>query len=186
MSLSKWKLLSKQDISVTPWFPMENRTYELPNGKIIDDFSVTTIANVAMVVPVSPENKILVVHQFKPGVDELTLEFPAGRLEGRHKDILELAHEELLEETGGVAGEWHELGSVWPMPTKGTEEVYCFLATGVKISSKQHLDITEEIEVLSFTPAEIDDLILTGKLKGASSICAWTLAKAKFPQIFAL
>jgi len=44
----KWKLLSAKDVSPSKWFTIEERTYELPDGRIVDDFTVTTLANVSL------------------------------------------------------------------------------------------------------------------------------------------
>src|SRR5690242_19769211 len=96
----KWKLLKTEDVSPSKWFPIENRTYELPNGKIVDDFTVTTLGDVAMIVPITKDGKVVLARQYKPGVDTLTLEFPAGRIEKHHTNILETAQHELEEEVG--------------------------------------------------------------------------------------
>ena len=98
--MKKWKLLSTKDISPHKWFPLEMRTYQLPSGKIVDDFSVTTLADVAMIVPVTKEGKVVLVKQFKPGIGDLFIQFPAGRIELEHADLLETAVHELEEETG--------------------------------------------------------------------------------------
>src|SRR5258706_5289560 len=100
MSLKKWILLSKRDASPNKWLPVEIRTYKLPNGRIVDDFSVTTLGDVSMIVPITKDKKVILVHQFKPGAGEVILEFPAGRIESHHKDFLDLAREELEEEVG--------------------------------------------------------------------------------------
>ena len=69
--LKKWQLLSKRDVSPNSWFPVESRTYRLPNGQIIEDFTVSTIPNVSMVIAITKEQKVVLVHQYKPGVDEM-------------------------------------------------------------------------------------------------------------------
>jgi hypothetical protein len=100
MSPAKWKLLSSKDVSPNKWFPIEMRVYQLPNGKIVDDFSVTTLADVAMIVPITKNGEIVLVRQFKPGFGDVILEFPAGRLERSHINIEQTAIHELEEETG--------------------------------------------------------------------------------------
>ena len=72
MSIQKWKLLSAKDVSPSTWFPIEARTYQLPNGKIIEDFTVTTLADVAMIIPMTTEGKLVLVNQYKPGVDAVS------------------------------------------------------------------------------------------------------------------
>src|SRR5579859_1820143 len=100
MSIQKWKLLSTKDVSPSKWFPIESRTYQLPNGKIIDDFTVTTLGDVAMILPITVDHKVVLVRQFKPGIGDILLQLPAGRIEKNHKDIRETARHELEEEVG--------------------------------------------------------------------------------------
>ena len=186
MSLQKWKLLSKKDVSLSAWFPIESRTYELPDGRIIDDFTVTTLADVAMIIPITVGNKVIVINQFKPGIGEILTQFPAGRSEKHHKNILETAQHELEEETGILVTEsqLHFLAKLHAFSTKGTEVIHLFLADNCDFNSQQHLDENEEIEVIQLSFSEVDEKILTGQIWDAAGIAGWELAKKKFANIF--
>lgn len=185
MSLKPWKLLSVKDVSPSKWFPIEERTYELPNGKIIDDFTVTTLADVSMIVPITTDKKVVMVRQFKPGVNDLFIQFPAGRLEAHHVSMEQLALHELEEEVGirSQASLLHYVGKMNGFSTKATEIVYVYVAEGCSFNSAQHLDTTEQIEILTYSPEEIDSLILEGTIWAADAIAAWELSKKKFPQL---
>lgn len=183
MPPTKWKLLSSKDVSPHKWFPIEMRSYELPNGKIVDDFSVTTIADVAMIVPVTKDGKIVLVRQFKPGFGDVIIEFPAGRIEKSHKDIEQTALHELEEETGIRATDTQYFATLAGFVTKATEKVSCFLARNVEFNSKQKLDLNEEIEVVTLTPKELDLMIENNEIQAAITVAAWELAKKKFPEL---
>lgn len=161
------------------------RTYQLPSGKIVEDFSVTTLADVAMIVPVTPEGKIVLVKQFKPGFGDVILEFPAGRLEKHHQNIEETAKHELEEETGIKTDSVEYYATIAPFVTKGTEKIYCYLAENVEFNSQQKPDENEEIEVVVVSFAELERLIATNELQAAVTIAAWELAKKKFSHRFA-
>lgn len=180
MSLQKWQLLAAKDVSPSPWFPIESRTYQLPNGKLIEDFTVTTIADVAMIVPITNEGKIVFVRQYKPGVDEITIEFPAGRIEPNHVDIEDTAMHELKEETGIIAGRLLSLGTIAGFPTKGSELINGFIARDLEFTGKQHLDETEDIEILQLTPGEVDDYIKSGKIMTSHTIAFWHILKLRY------
>lgn len=176
-SIKKWKLLTSQDISPSLWFLLEKRTYEMPNGKIVDDFYVTPLADVALVVPITKAGKVVMVKQYKQGVDEITLEFPAGRKEPHHKDMLETAIEELAEETGIRTKNLTYVATVAGFTTKASEKVFCYVATNVELVGEQHLDENEAIEVVEYSKEQIDQAIYDGKMLSAVSISAWILAK---------
>lgn len=183
MTPSKWKLVDTQDVSPSKWFPVEKRTYLLPSGKVVDDFFVTTLADVAMIVPLTQEGKVVLVKQFKPGFDEVIIEFPAGRIEKSHKNIEETAIHELEEETGIAANEVEYFATLAGFVTKGTEKVSCFLARDVEFNSTQNLDTNEDIEVITLSPKELDLMIENNQIVAAITIAAWEVAKKKFPDI---
>lgn len=178
-----WKLISKKDVSVGRWFPLEERTYELPDGRIIDDFTVTTLSDVSMVIPFTPEGKVIMCHQFKPGADELTYEFPGGRIEDRHADFEAVAKAELVEETGIVADQVYFFGETVTFPTKASERVKNYYVLNAVVSREPEFDETENIELVYFTPSEIDEKIKAGEINTAPSLSAWLQLKLKHPEL---
>ncbi len=186
MSLQKWTLQSQQDISPSSWFPLEKRDYLLPNGQLVSDFLITTLADSVHIISVTTDHKVVLIKMYKPGVDEIMIQFPAGRYEKKHTNEIDAAAKELEEETGikVTESELQPLGQLALMSTKATERAHYFLVTDVTFNSAQHLDDTEEIEVLTVTPAEIETMIATGEIWDAPCIAGWTLAKKKFPQLF--
>jgi ADP-ribose pyrophosphatase len=186
MPIKPWKLLSSTDVSPSTWFPIERRTYELPNGKIIDDFTITTLPDVAMILPITAEGKIVFVSQYKPGTDEVMIQFPAGRIEPEYQDMTEAAQHELEEEVGikVTREQLKEFGVLSGFSTKATERVYAYLAIECSFNSTQRLDETEDIEVLVLSPAEVEEAIINGKIWCSLTIAGWELAKKKFPDVF--
>lgn len=184
MSPQKWQLLSSQDVSPSKWFPVENRRYQLPNGQIIDDFTVTTLGDVSLIIPVTVDKKVILVNQFKPGVNEVIMQFPGGRKEVYHSSFLECAQHELEEEVGikVLPDQLTEFAKFSGFSTKASEIVYFFLAKDCQLNSSQHLDVTEDIEILHFSPKEIDDMIESNQIWCAQTVAGWTLAKMKFGE----
>lgn len=80
MKLKPWKLISSKDVSVGKWFPKEKRVYQKNDDVIVDDFTVTTLEDVSLIIPIMTNGKIVMVEQFKPGANQMTFEFPGGRL----------------------------------------------------------------------------------------------------------
>ncbi|MBT3249861.1 MAG: NUDIX hydrolase [Candidatus Pacebacteria bacterium] len=182
MKLKKWKLLSKQDISPSKWFPLEKRSYQLSNGRKVDDFFVTTLADSVHIISMTKEGKVVMIRMYKQGVDEIMIQFPAGRLEDKHKDLKDVAVKELEEEAGIKVheSELKLVGKVSLMTTKATELAHFYFVSEVTFNSKQNLDDNEEIEVITLLPREIDEYIKQGKIWDAPCIAGWELVKRKY------
>src|SRR4051812_17476909 len=97
--IEKWAVLSYEDVSTGSWLPVLKYKVVLPNGTIIDDYYVAALGNVAMVLPITSENELVLVKQYKHGASEILIELPAGKQDAG-LTIEESALKELEEETG--------------------------------------------------------------------------------------
>jgi 8-oxo-dGTP pyrophosphatase MutT (NUDIX family) len=82
----------------------------------------------AAVVPVTPDDDILLVRQFRPPVRDSLLEIPAGLIDVDGEDALSCASRELLEETGFRAIEIEFLGGCYLSPGFTDEYAHLFWA----------------------------------------------------------
>lgn len=46
----KWKVLSEKDVLPSKWFPMKHHTVELASGVVVDDYFISPLGDVAMVI----------------------------------------------------------------------------------------------------------------------------------------
>jgi ADP-ribose diphosphatase len=184
--LQKWQLLKTEDISIDKFMPVEKRSYKMPNGKIIDNFYIFSLEDSVHVAPVLADGKFVMVRLYKQGTDRVVTQFPAGRFEtGKHKDMADVAIQELEEEAGIKAS--HDqlkfVGKHSLQSTKSTEYAHLFLIQNVTFNSDQKLDETEEIEIITVTPQKIDQMIENGDIIGSPTIANWYLLKTKYPQL---
>ncbi len=172
-------------MSPSPWFPIVQHTVELPNGKLVEDYYVTTLGNVAIVLPFTADGYIVLVEQYKHGHEEILLELPAGFVQ-EGKTVIESAIAELEEETGIKADEsaLTSLGKVAHIPTKSTQIAYGFLATGLSFNSQQNFDDLEEINVVLKRPKEVIEMVINGKIWVSDSVCFILKAYHLYPNLF--
>ena len=111
----------------TPWFQILARR---PRG-VDQPYYAIQCADVAVIVPVNDRGELLLVRQFRPAVDMITLELPAGHIEPGETPE-EAARKELREETGHEAGTLELLTKVSPSTARFTNRLWCFFAPNVR------------------------------------------------------
>jgi len=140
---------------------------ELQNGAIARREVVEHPGGVG-IVPLTDDNKVLMVRQYRYPMGEELLEIPAGKL-GAGEDPLECAVRELSEETGCAAGRIVDLGAMYPSPGFCRETLYVFLALDLRYG-EMHLDENELLSVEAVGMDELMDMIMGNELPDAKSI----------------
>lgn len=144
---------------------------ELPNGTIVPDYYVRESHGFVMAFPVTPDERIVLVRQYRYGTDAIHLELPAGTLDDC-EDPLDCARRELLEETGYEASHWEYVGSYYPEPARATSKARIFLATGAREVGEPELDPTEVMEVELATFGEFRAMLADGRIDAGHAIVA--------------
>ena len=165
-----WEILSKESLlSRKPWFEVHQESVRLPNGKLVQDYYGIQMPHYTVVFAMTEEQKVLVLRCYGHAIGEVTLTMPGGMLE-TGEDPLEGIQRELLEETGYVAPQWKMLGSFAGSSTRGCGTYHMFFAT--EAYSKQEADSgdLEEMELLLWTPKQIEEAIDTGKVQSLGVI----------------
>lgn len=127
-----------------------------------------------VVVAQKDEETILMVKQYRYPIKQVSIELPAGRLEpGEDPDLA--IKRELEEETGYVAKTWKSLGYIYTTPGICDEKLYLYYATDLEFK-KQNPDDGEIIEFYEYKISDVFNLIKTGEINDAKTICALTRA----------
>ena len=145
--MDKWKTICSQALLDTKWVKVRKDAVELPNGQHIDDFYAITINEAAAIVALDDYGNIILKKEYRYCHGRDLIEIPAGGFE-RGEEGLEVAKRELLEETGYVSDDWQFIGRTVESSAKLTNYMHIYFADHCRKVSGQHLDATEEIEVL--------------------------------------
>ena len=177
MALGRWKKVRQEFEISNPWWTYRKDLVRLPNGRP-GEYHFVHVAGSSMIIPVRADGSILLVIQYRYLADRESLEFPCGSV--RESSTYEqTARHELAEETGFAPGRLEEAGSF--NPYNGVTDEFCrvYVARDLTPAAAQR-DETEEFELLSAPPAEVDRLIRTGAIWDGMSLSAWALARHIF------
>src|SRR6185312_6121395 len=88
------------------------------------------------VIAIDPEDRVLLVRQWRTPALRVLLEIPAGTLDVDAAGVIEdpeiASRRELEEETGYRARTWRKLASFWTAPGFATELMHLYLATDLE------------------------------------------------------
>jgi len=124
------------------------------------------------VIPLTPDEDVVLVRQYRHGTRSVTLEIPGGLVENADTPE-EAAMRELMEETGYVTDEVLPLGWIHANPAILNNRCYTFLARDVVFSGARHQDDREDIEVLLRPLAAIPRLIREGEITHSLVVVAF-------------
>jgi 8-oxo-dGTP pyrophosphatase MutT (NUDIX family) len=184
MAIKAWQVISEEDVSPSKWYPLFKQTIKLPNGKIIDDYYLSRLGEVATVLLITKEKEIVFCKQYKHGAGRVLLELPAGRRDKEDLTSEAAAIRELQEETGYIAHKVEFLGKLTPSPTKDTTYVYAYLCQDYSVTTKTDFDFNEEIETVLVPIKDLKTKITNGDIVGSDVLAIVFLASLKYPQLF--
>ena len=177
LPLTPWQTLHSELVFDHPWYRLRRDHVRLPNGQELDDYFVSVRPHVVLTFPLTADNQVVFVRQYKHAAGQILLELPGGVVDAHETSVPEAARRELLEETGYDSEQPLELLlDVYDNPTKDTNQISFFLARAVRPVAAQHLDETENIEVVLVPLAEVEGLILRGEIRVSGSVALCLLA----------
>ncbi|WP_347158500.1 NUDIX hydrolase [Pontibacter chitinilyticus] len=177
--LQPWKVLKSELVFNEPWYKLRRDHVELPNGMVLDDYYVSVRPNVVLTFPLTSNNEVILVRQYKHAAAGIFTELPGGVIDAGETDPEAAAKRELQEETGYTSDNMELLLKVTDNPTKDTNRIYFFLARNARKVSEQDLDATENIEVLNVPVQQVSAMVLNGEISVSGSVALCLLALRK-------
>ena len=154
-------------------FNLVKENYTLDNG-VTAEMDYIQHPGAAAMVPLLNTTDVILIKQYRHAIREFIWEIPAGTLDPQESP-LNCARRELIEETGYSAADWHQLGTITPLPGYTDERIHIFLASDLK-PARQELDDDELLKVHKVKFTEALQMILDGAIYDGKTISGLFLA----------
>lgn len=133
------------------------------------------------IVPLTDDNKVIMVEQFRYACGRAVLEIPAGKIDKGEADPVKAAERELKEETGYTASDIVYLGKINPSVAYSEEVIHIYGMYGLT-AGEQELDEDEAVRIVELPFDEVYQMAATGKLVDAKTIAGLMMAKEQLKE----
>jgi ADP-ribose pyrophosphatase len=146
---------------------VQRDTVALPDGKRTQREYIKHPGAVT-VLPVFDDGTILLERQFRYPLQQVFIEFPAGKIDP-DEDPLDCAKRELLEETGYTATNWQFVSTIHNAIAYSDEHLDIFIARGLTAGESQ-LDDGEFLETFRAPLSDLMSWVREGKITDVKTI----------------
>jgi 8-oxo-dGTP pyrophosphatase MutT (NUDIX family) len=167
----RWEVVESEELQQCKVFAVRRTMARSPTTGEIHPFFQIEADEWVNVVPITADDELVLVRQYRHGSREITLEIPGGIVDPGETPA-EAAARELLEETGYRAERVEAIGVVNPNPAIFGNRCHTFLAPGAaRVAEIQNAGL-EETSVELVPVAEIPDHLREGRIDHALVVVA--------------
>lgn len=168
--MKPWKRVEPTTVHKIGWRTIVSKTFILPDGQTaVFDTERPEGQEVAIVIALTLDNKVILARQFRPGPETVLEELPAGLID-KGETPEEAASRELQEETGYIPGSMKYLGKYSRDPYSNLF-IHVYLATDCTLHDDgQQLEDTEFIEVELISIEQLIDNAKNNKMAEVGAV----------------
>ena len=178
----RWEKISQHLHASCQVFDVLSARYRHPVRGRERDFVVMNVPDWVNVIALTPDHQLVLVRQFRFGIDGFSLEIPGGVME-RGEEPLVAAQRELREETGYTGNGARVLGSVHPNPAIMNNRCHLVLVEDARRTDALAWDHDEEIEVIMAPVDEVYAWARTGRISHALVLDALLLFAPEWERL---
>jgi ADP-ribose pyrophosphatase len=158
---ARWEKIGERSQLKTRIFDVLGARYRHPGRSTEREFIIIAPPDWVNVIALTPDGHLVLVRQFRYGIDEFSLEIPGGVIEAGEDPVV-AGLRELREETGYTGAPAKLLGHVHPNPAIQSNRChFVFVEAAVK-SHELAWDMDEEIHVTTRPVEEVLALARSG------------------------
>jgi ADP-ribose pyrophosphatase len=164
----EWTTVDSEVAYTCGGFDIVSQTVALPDGERAD-FDYLSEGESVVVLPFTPDERVVVIDEWRQAVDRVNHGLPAGSVEADERPR-EAVPRELREETGYEPGSFDHLTSVEPANGFSDAVFHYYVAHDCERTADQQLDADESIEVSTTSYPALLDAVRDGELRDGRSV----------------
>jgi ADP-ribose pyrophosphatase len=171
MQKPQWRRRASSYLVDSPFMRLRADEVELPDGTVISQYFVRESRGFVVVFATTPDDRIVLVRQYRYGSDEIHVELPAGMLDG-DEPPMDCAVRELAEETGYEAAQWEKVAEYYVEPVRSQAKTFVFLARAARRVREPQLEASETLETELADFDEFRAMLADGRIDTAHTLAA--------------
>jgi len=157
--ITPWKTLRSVPLGDFRIFKMRSDFKLSPRTGREHDFYVLDSVDWVNVIAVTPDQKLVMVEQYRHGSNTIELEVPGGMMDRHEIDPVATAVRELREETGYEGENARLLGRIHSNPAILSNQTYTVLIENCRLQHGVEFDHGEDLETRLVPVADIPKLV---------------------------
>jgi len=129
------------------------------------NFFIIDSVNWVNVIPVTPDQQLVMVEQYRHGSNTIELEVPGGMMDARDASPEATAARELREETGCEGENARVIARVFANPAIMSNTCFAVLIENCRCRHPVAFDHSEDLITRLVPVADVPDLVATGKIR---------------------
>jgi ADP-ribose pyrophosphatase len=166
LEIEAWRRQQRRVIADCRIFTVNESTSVSPLTQNEHLFYFLETADWVNVVPVTDDDEVVLVRQFRHGAERITLEIPGGMVDPGEAPAVAAARE-CLEETGYATNQLISLGSLNPNPAIFSNSLHTWLAPVVHSGAEIANQSPEHTQVQLVPLVQIPEMLLSGAIDHA-------------------
>lgn len=170
-----WVTIQREKIADCRVFSLHRQiaTRTAGDGSETHNFFVFRPTDWVNIIPVTADYQVVMIEQFRHGIEEITLEIPGGMIDSDDSSSLDAGERELLEETGFAGDRAVFLGRNHPNPAIQSNICDTYLTLNARQLQIPTFGGTEEVAIRLVPIKAIPQLIADGLITHALVIVAF-------------
>lgn len=170
MTVRPWRRTGNRTVHRDRWVHLRAESWETGEGAVLEPWYMLDWPDVVNVVALTPDDRLLLVRQFRPGAGAAILELPGGMVEAGETDPAVAARREFTEETGYDAPGFRLVATLRNDPAHAGNRIHVVLAENAVPTTAQRLDHGEEIAVETLPLAAVLSGLAEGLIGNANHV----------------